>query len=122
VIRSLSLGYFREGFLTLQRALDTVIIDFLSGTCLDKSIIFQIQRFPILELLFSPLIQLLPIILPAIFALNATFLIQYFIRALCMDKENNLTVRNNRFIQKLPINYKTFTFHRFISKLQLEFR
>jgi len=104
MIRSLLPGYFREGFLTLQRALETVIIDFLSGTCLDKSIIFQLQRFPISELLSNPLIQLLPIILPAIFALNATFLIQYSTQSLCMDKENNLDVRNNRFVRKLPIN------------------
>lgn len=87
-------GYWREGFLTLQRALDTVLTEsFAPETlCLMALINMRLERFPFVAYVGHPLIEQFALIMPSVLVVSFVLSLLYIARSLTIEKENHLVV------------------------------
>lgn len=92
-------GYYREGFLTIQRALDKSIIEYFSGTNAAADVPFSVRRYPFPPYTYDPYVYVLQNTFPAVIMLSFLIVAPNICKDLVLEKERKLRVGS-------PVHYK----------------
>ena len=88
-----STGYYREGFLSIQRGLDTSIIHHFTGTNDAADVPFAVRRYPFPPYTYDPYLYVLQNNLPSAIVLSFLVMAPNICKDLVLEKERKLRVR-----------------------------
>ena len=95
-----STGYYREGFLSIQRALDKSILEALHGTTMADDIPLKTQRHPYPPFIYDPYVYVLQNNFPSLILLSFLIMAPNVVKDLVLEKERKLRVRETLFVVK----------------------